>query len=189
MKIITLLGSAKKKGNTASVLGAFEDEIKSKGHSIERINVAQKKVGGCLGCDKCSVTADEIACIQKDDAIEILEKMIEADVILFASPVYFWGVTAQIKALIDRCYSLITQYGTPEHTSLLKGTPIALLATGADIYEENLEVFSAFNKFVDSVLAPKIGELYVGECGSPADMSEETKARGAEFANSILKQL
>lgn len=189
MKILTLLGSAKKKGNTASVLEAFEDEIKAKGHSVERVNVAQKNIHGCIGCDKCAVTADEIGCIQNDDAIEVLEKMIEADVVVFASPVYYWALSAQIKALIDRTYSLMTQYGTPNHTSLVKDKPIALLATGADDYDGNLEVFSAFDKFVDSLLAIKIGELFVGRCGKPADMSAETKARGAEFADSILEKL
>ncbi|WP_027720162.1 flavodoxin family protein [Maridesulfovibrio zosterae] len=189
MKILTLLGSAKKKGNTATVLEAFEDEIKAEGHVVERVNVAYKNVKGCLGCNKCSVTAEEIGCIQKDDAIDILEKMIEADLVVFASPVYFWGVSAQIKAVIDRTYSLITQYGTPNHTSLVKDTPIALLVTGADNYEENAEVFSSFDKFVASMLAEKAGELYIGECRSPADMTAETISKGAEFADMILDHI
>ncbi|GAI89402.1 unnamed protein product, partial [marine sediment metagenome] len=64
-----------------------------------------------------------------------MEQMIASEVVLFASPIYFWGFSAQIKALIDRGYSLVTNYHKPGWTSLLKGKSIGLLVTGADPYE------------------------------------------------------
>ena len=187
MQITTLLGSARKKGNTATVLGWVEEELNSLGHDVERIYLNNKSIGGCLGCDKCGENPNEIACVQKDDAIDIMEQMIASEVVLFASPIYFWGFSAQIKTLIDRGYSLVTNYHKPGWTSLLKGKSIGLLVTGADPYEENAEgMFTTFDRVVDYYLARKSGELYVGECSTPADLPEEFKNRAIELARSLV---
>jgi len=187
MQITTLLGSSKKKGNTASVLVWVEEELKSQGHEVERIYLNNKSIGGCLGCAKCRENPDEIACVQKDDAIDIMDQMISSDVVLFASPIYFWGFSAQIKALIDRGYALVTNYHKPGHTSLMKGKRIGLLVTGADAYEDNAEgMFTAFNRIVDFLLAKRSGELYVGECSVPSDLSEEVKDKALELARSLV---
>ena len=187
MQITTLLGSAKKKGNTATVLGWVEKELQSLGHDVERIYLNNKSIGGCLGCAKCRENPDEIACVQKDDTIDIMEQMISSEVVLFASPVYFWGFSSQIKALIDRGYSLVTNYHKPGHTSLMKGKRIGLLVTGADAYEENAEgLFTAFDRIVDFLLAKKSGELYVGECSVPAELSEAVKNNALELARSLV---
>ena len=187
MVVTSLLGSAKKKGNTATVLGWIEEEIKSNGHNVERIYLNNKSIGGCLGCAKCREIPEKIACVQKDDANEIMEKMISSDVVLFASPIYFWGFTAQIKALIDRCYAFVTNYHKPGHTSLMQGKRLGLLVTGADGYEDNAEgMFLAFDRIVDFLLAKKSGELYVGQCGKPADLKEETKQKALELARSLV---
>lgn len=187
MRITTLLGSARKKGNTATVLGWVEDELKSLGHDVEQIYLNNKTIGGCLGCDKCGENPDEIACVQKDDAIGIMEQMISSKAILFASPIYFWGFSAQMKALIDRGYSLVTNYHKPGWTSLLEGKRIGLLVTGADPYEENAEgMFTSFDRVVDYYLAIKSGELYVGECDTPAGLSEEVRDNALELARSMV---
>ena len=187
MQITSLLGSAKKKGNTATLLSWVENELQSLGHDVERIYLNNKSIGGCLGCAKCRENPAEIACVQKDDAIDIMEQMISSDVILFASPIYFWSFSAQIKALIDRGYSLVTNYHKPGHTSLLKGKRIGLLVTGADAYEDNAEgMFIAFDRIVDFFLAKKSGELYVGDCSVPADLSEKVKERALELARSLV---
>ena len=187
MQITTLLGSAKKKGNTATVLGWVEKELESLGHDVERIYLNNKSIKGCLGCAKCRENPDEIACVQKDDTIDILEKMITSKVVLLASPVYFWGFSAQIKALIDRCYSLVTNYHKPGHTSLMEGKHIGLLVTGADAYEENAEgLFTAFDRIEGFLMAKKSGELYVGECSSPAGLSEEVRNKALKLARSLV---
>ena len=187
MQVTTLLGSAKKKGNTATVLGWVEEELQSLGHDVERIYLNNKSIGGCLGCAKCRENPDEIACVQKDDTIDIMEQMISSEVVLFASPVYFWGFSSQIKALIDRGYSLVTNYHKPGHTSLMKGKRIGLLVTGADAYEENAEgLFTAFDRIVDFLLAKKSGELYVGECSVPAELSEAVRNNALELARSLV---
>jgi len=187
MQITTILGSAKKKGNTATVLGWVEEELKSLGHDVERIYLNNKSIGGCLGCNKCQENPDEIACVQKDDAVDIMEQMIASEAILFASPIYFWGFTAQTKALIDRGYALVTNYQQPGQTSLLEGKRIGLLVTGEDPYEQNAEgMFTAFDRLVDYYLAKKSGELYVGECSVPAELPEGAKNNALELARSLV---
>ena len=187
MQITTLLGSARKKGNTATVLGWVEEELESQDHEVERIYLNNKSIGGCLGCDKCGENPDEIACVQQDDAIDIMEKMISSEAVLYASPIYFWGFSAQIKALIDRGYSLVTNYHKPGWTSLLEGKRIGLLVTGADPYEENAEgMFTSFDRVVDYYLARKSGELYAGECSTPAELSDEVKDSALKLARSLV---
>lgn len=187
MQITTLLGSAKKEGNTATVLGWVEEELESLDHNVERIYLNNKSIRGCLGCAKCRENPEEIACVQKDDAIDILGRMISSDVVLFSSPIYFWGFSAQIKALIDRGYSLVTNYHKPGHTSLMEGKRIGLLVTGVGSYEQNAEgLFTAFDRNVDFLLARKSGELYVGECSVPSELSEEVKDQALELARSLV---
>ena len=117
-----------------------------------------------------------------------MEQMISSDVVLFASPIYFWGFSAQIKALIDRGYSLVTNYHKPRHTSLMRGKRIRLLITGADAYEDNAEgIYTAFDRIVDFLLARKTGELYIGECSVPSELPEEVKNQAIELARSLVR--
>jgi multimeric flavodoxin WrbA len=153
---------------------------------VEHIYLNNKSVRGCLGCGKCRENPDEINCVQKDDAIDILKQMISSDVVLFASPIYFWGFSAQLKALIDRTFSLVTNYHKPGHTSLMKGKRIELLVTGADNYEENAEgMFTAFDRFSEFLLTENSGGLYVGGCSVPADLPEETRRKASKLALSM----
>lgn len=181
MKIVTLLGSAKKKGNTATVLGWTEAELKALGHEVERVDLNDVDISGCMGCAKCRKHPDEIACVQSDDANGILEKMIAADAVIFASPLYFWGFTAQMKLMIDRTYALVTNYHQPDQTSLLQGKRVALIATGGSPFENNAEpMFTAFDRLVGFLMVEKAGELYA-QCQShpsrvPADVQDKAKA-------------
>ena len=186
MQIITILGSAKKKGNTATVLGWVEQALQTMGHTVERIYLNDKTIAGCMGCAKCRETADDIACVQHDDAGDILRRMVAADGVLFATPVYFWGFSAQLKALIDRGYALVTQYHQPGHTSLMKGKRVGLLATGGGAYEDNAEgVFTAFDRIAGFLLAEKAGELYVGGCSVPENLPPAARQQAADLAKSF----
>jgi multimeric flavodoxin WrbA len=187
MQIVTLLGSARKKGNTATVLNWVEQTLEASGHDVNRVYLHSTNINGCLGCAKCRENPENIACVQDDDAIVIMEHMIAADAILFASPIYFWGFSAQIKALIDRGYALVTNYHRPGHTSLLKGKNLGLLVTGADDYEQNAEgLFTAFDRIVDFLLAQKKGELYVARCTVPENLTSEVKDKAVALAHALV---
>jgi multimeric flavodoxin WrbA len=186
MKIIALQGSPRKKGNTARIVEWVEEEVKSNGHEIEKIYLNSKNIHGCLACGKCKETPDEIGCIQKDDGLEILEKIVSADLVIFASPLYFWGVTAQLKAIIDRTYSLYVNYHQPGHASLVKGQRQALISTGGGPFENNAEpVFTAFQRLQNPHMAINAGELFIGGCTTPDNMDDSAKTQAVEFAQKI----
>lgn len=187
MKITILQGSARKKGNTARVLSWVSEELLSLGHEVDEIYLNAQNLKGCMGCAKCKEHPDSVGCIQKDDVPEILGKMVGSKVVVFASPLYFWGVTAQIKAVIDRTYSLYTNYHQPGHASLVAGQRQALLVTGAGPYEDNAEgVFEAFRRMQKPHKAINAGELYVGACTTPDKLGESVQQQAVDFARKIV---
>ncbi|MEE4365284.1 MAG: flavodoxin family protein [Desulfotignum sp.] len=186
MKILTLLGSARKKGNTATLLGWMEEELRSQGHEVTSIYLHGKNLNGCMGCGKCKEVPDDVGCVQKDDVPEILDLMVAADLVVFASPLYFWGVSAQLKAVIDRTYSLYTRFHEPDHASLLEGRRQALLVTGAGSWENNAEAaFTAFGRMQKPHKTIHSGTLYIGKCTIPADMDASVREQAAAFARQI----
>lgn len=99
-KVLILSGSPRKGGNSDLLCDEFMRGAKEKGHDVEKIRVAEKKIGYCLGCYYCQKSGG--VCAVKDDMAEVLQKMIDADVIVLSSPVYFYSIDAQLKAVIDR---------------------------------------------------------------------------------------
>ncbi len=119
---------------------------------------------------------------------DIFERMIASNAVLFASPVYFWGFTSQIKRLIDRGYALVTNYHKPGHTSSMEGKRLGLLVTGADAYENNAEgLFSAFDRIAAFLLAGKAGELYASGCSGPADLPATVRDQAVGLARSLVE--
>ena len=102
MKVIAFNGSARKDGNTAILIKNVFQELEKEGIATEMIQLAGKPIHGCLACGKCFETKNR-QCIQtNDDVNQYINKMIEADGIILASPVYFADITPEIKALMDR---------------------------------------------------------------------------------------
>lgn len=99
-KVLILSGSPRKGGNSDLLCDEFMRGAKECGNEVEKIRVADKNIGYCSACYYCR--DNKGICIKKDDMPEILNKIIHADVIVMASPVYFYSVSAQIKAVIDR---------------------------------------------------------------------------------------
>ncbi|MGD9107301.1 MAG: flavodoxin family protein [Desulfobacterales bacterium] len=185
MKIITIFGSPRKKGNTAKVLSMFEGNVERK-HEVERINIAQYKVGGCLGCLKCQERKGEPGCAQNDDALTIFDKMIQADAIVYASPLYCWSFTSQIKPLIDRHFCLVTGYGTPDHNSLIGGKPAALLVTCAGPIEGNCDAIQGiFSGFSDYTKLMAKGNFILPFCTTPDAIGD----KGAELAENLARAI
>lgn len=104
-KIVVITGSPRKNGNSFAMTDAFIDAAKAKGHTITRFDAAMKKVGGCRACETCFSTGK--ACIFDDDFNTIAPAILEADVIVFTMPVYWYSIPAQIKGVIDRIFSMV----------------------------------------------------------------------------------
>lgn len=100
MKIVVLSGSPRKDANTDAMVEAFAETACEGGNTVEVIRVASKKIAGCLGCQCCFTHED--TCVQKDDMADVIESLKGADMVVFASPIYWFDITAQEKAVIDR---------------------------------------------------------------------------------------
>ena len=103
MNIVILNGSPRRGGNTEIMSREFARGASEAGHEVNIINLSGKKISGCLGCQYCFTHDGE--CIQKDDMANVLEALDKADLVTFASPIYWFDITAQLKATIDRMYA------------------------------------------------------------------------------------
>ncbi|HII79983.1 MAG TPA: flavodoxin family protein [Methanosarcina sp.] len=102
MKVVAFNGSPRKEGNTASLIRHVLAELEKEGIETETMQVGGKSVHGCTACEKCFENMDRRCVIDKDIVNECIEKMLEADGIILASPTYFADLTPELKALIDR---------------------------------------------------------------------------------------
>lgn len=113
MKNILILSSSPRRGgNSDTLCDEFLRGAIDAGHTVEKIFLQDKTINYCTGCSTCSMHGKP--CPQKDDMPQILEKMIAADIIVMATPVYFYTLSAQIKTLIDRCCGLYTEMRNKE---------------------------------------------------------------------------
>lgn len=101
--IIILVGSMRKNGNTARLVQSFADGA-VQNNNVEIVYVADYNVNPCIGCNSCFVREGN-QCFQDDDMVKIYEKLRNADIVVIASPVYFYGISAQLKAIVDRLHT------------------------------------------------------------------------------------
>ena len=99
-KVLILSGSPRHGGNSDILCDEFLRGAQESGHHVEKIRVAEKNINPCIACYQCRKNNGR--CVFQDDMSDILQKMIDADVLVLASPVYFYSIDAQLKALIDR---------------------------------------------------------------------------------------
>ena len=138
MKITVLMGSPRKNGSTSAMADAFVAGAESAGHEVVRFDVGKMDIKGCMGCEYCHVQGDG-QCIQQDDMQEMYPHLNDCDMIVFASPVYYWTLTAQMQAALHRFYAI----GKPA-----KATKFAMLLSSGSpgVYDAiNSQINSAFN--------------------------------------------
>ncbi|MFH1638804.1 MAG: flavodoxin family protein [Chloroflexota bacterium] len=123
MKVTAIVGSPRPAGNTSYLVDRALQEIAARGFETEKIILSQHRVNPCLGHDECVSFS---RCTQKDDAPWILDKFAGSDGVILGSPVYYYDITAQMKAFVDRNYFLYT-HGLP-----LKALCAGLIVVAAD---------------------------------------------------------
>lgn len=105
MKIAVITGSTRKNGNSFAMTQAFVEAAEARGHTVQRFDAAFLNIGGCRACQTCYST--DKACSFDDDFNRIAETLLEADAVVYAMPVYWYSIPAQIKGVIDRIFSLV----------------------------------------------------------------------------------
>lgn len=185
MKIVTILGGPRKRGNTATVLQAFEALV-APHHQLDRINVTDYRVEGCRGCNVCQDRLEEPGCLQKDEALRLLERILAADVVVYAAPVYCWAFPAQLKALLDRHYCLVKWRDGQVAAALMSGKRAALLVTCGGDAEDNADLIQVmFDREIAYVRGVVVGKYVVANCTKPAELGE----RADETARQMVKDI
>lgn len=146
-----LSGSPRRGGNSDLLCDQFMLGANEAGNQVEKIFLRDKEINYCVACDNC--IGNDGNCVHKDDMAEVLDKMIAADVIVMATPVYFYTMNAQMKTLIDRTYSRYSE---------IRNKDFYFIATAAvrnkQVLERTIEGFRGFTSVLSG--ANEKGVIY-----------------------------
>lgn len=164
--ILVVQGGGRPNGNTAQLVASFVKGAQESGHVVEVISLLKNEVRGCLGCNACRYGKP---CVQKDAFNDIVPKIKGADCIVFASPLYFWTISAKMKAFIERFYCIAQEDPDPPLGRYEK-YPVkdcALLMTAADNFFWTFEQAVSWYRFtlVRYIGFQDKGMILAGGCG------------------------
>lgn len=167
--VLILSGSPRKNGNSDLLCDEFARGAEKAGHKVEKICVAEKNIGYCRACYYCRDHKGE--CVLKDDMAEVMQKIIDCDCLVLASPVYFYSIDAQLKAVIDRTVARWTE---------VKNKELYYIVTAADGENEAAETTVAcFRGYADCIdgaeergIVYGMGAYEKGEVKNTAAMKE-----------------
>ena len=166
-KILVLAGSPRKNGNSDMLCEQFAVGAQSAGHEVEKIYVSEQKIGYCKACYFCEKTNK---CFQDDDMTEIIEKLIDADVIVLATPTYYYSMSAQLKTLIDR--TLPTYYAEEK----ISDKEFYFIVTAAEEKEYIKRAVDSLYGFIDCLPNPNVRGIIYGESVLKAGEIKDSKA-------------
>ena len=170
MKIAILNGSPRKQ-NTSAMVDAFCEGAKEAGHEVEVLHVGKMKIAGCMGCEYCH-TKGEGKCIQKDDMENVMPAYLDADMIVYATPIYYFDMTAQLAAAMQRVYAI----GKPA-----KATKAAMLISSGS---PNTGI-GAITSYQNMVKYIGMEDMGVFTAAGDENGSEEKLAEIREFAEKL----
>ena len=188
IEVIAFNGSPRKKGNTEVLLDAVARGVKKAGGSIDIIRLCDLTISPCIGCGGCS---KEGKCVIEDDMTILYDKIGSAQRIILASPIYFYGITSQAKAFVDRIQALWSRKyllgkGVGKGQSGRKGYLLSVAATTGERVFEGAELTATY--FFDAVDAEYSGSLLVrgmDKRGEVSNVADELK-RAEQFGKEIV---
>lgn len=168
MKVVAFNGSARKDGNTAVLVNVVFKELKKEGIKTELIQLAGKKIHGCTACGKCFENQDKQCAVKGDIANDCIEKMLEADGIILASPTYFTDVSTELKALIDRS-GFVAKANQDMFKRKVGAGVIAVRRAGA------IHAFDTLNHFffINQMIVPGSSYWNIGIGLAPGDVNSD----------------
>ena len=191
-KILVVMGGGRPKGNTAQLVDAFMKGAEEAGHSVEKVSLMKTEVRGCLGCNACRYGKP---CVQKDGFNGLVPKIKGADLVVFASPLYFWTISSKLKAFIERFYCIAEEDSDPPY-GRYERHPVkdsALLMTSADEFFWTFEQAVSYYQFavVNYIGFRDRGMLLAGGCGDTNGKPQIDKTgylqEAYEFGKNIYK--
>lgn len=140
-KVMVLNGAARKKGNTTKLVEAFADGARSAGNQVKIFYLDGMEIHSCKGCLKAGRDSKS-PCTQKDDMEKIYAEFESADVVVFASPLYFWTITGTLKAVADRLYAELECLG---YSRFSKKSVLLMTSDGGD-YSQAVTWYRTYEK-------------------------------------------
>lgn len=173
MKVIAFNGSSRKDGNTAIMIRWVFGELEKEGIGTELYQMKGKKINGCIACFKCMQNKNQRCSVEKDVINECIEKMLEADGVILASPVYFADVTPQIKSLMDRSGMVGIANGGMFRRKV--GASVVAARRGGAIH-----TFDSLNHFffINQMIVPGSSYWNMGFGLQPGDVEKDEEAKG-----------
>ncbi len=163
MKLCVVIGSGRVGGNTEQLADAFIKGAEEAGHEAVKIHLGKVKIGPCLGCNGCVAGG---ACVQKDDFPLFARAFLDCDALVLTTPLYFWGISGQLKSLIDRIYSIGEK--DPKGYFKYPMKKCAMLCTAADS-DRHFWAFELveqyYRRLVNYMHWEDLGLLAAGGCG------------------------
>lgn len=176
MNILVLNGSPRSNGNTKQMADAFAEGAVSAGHQVNMIDVCKKEIKGCIACEYCH-TKGHGTCVQKDDMQEIYDLLKGTDMLVIASPIYYHGISGQLKCVIDRFYSA----AYPSRPPHLRKIAMFLSSGDANMYDGAM--FSFEGDFLGYLGLENMGVFTAhGSENGSAEKLDELKKFGASLA-------
>ena len=182
MKVLGIYGSARKGGNSDQLLDKALEGAVASGAEVLRIYVRDLKISGCLACGGCDKTGK---CVVKDDMADVYPLLEEADIIFLASPIYFYGLTGQVKLLIDRAQAMWSKRfleKTPEQRKRYdsgKGYLIAVGATGGKNLFEGVQLTAKY--FFDALDMSYEGGIFLRKLDKKGAVKDHPEAFDEAF--------
>jgi len=179
-KIMILTSSPRKNGNTNTIVNWCAQSATDAGAEVECVDIARLnyKSNGCISCYSCQ-ESDKYECKVKDDANDILEQLNDFDVVVYSTPIYMFGPSAQLKLLLDRTYSLV-KFDPESGDPILKSTgqAMALIATAGGGINDGLGLTDQSFKSMAEFLGSSYLSLLIPEAPSdPKDLQEKTELK------------
>ncbi len=157
MNILVIKSSPHKHGSSNLLADAFIKGAKEAGHKITEFDAGHAKLHPCLGCEACGMSGP---CVQKDDMTELRRLLLEADMAVFVTPLYYFGVSAQLKMVIDRFYSFNGKLSS-------KGLKTALIVAAWDNADWTMKDIQAHYETICRYMNfENMGEILGGGCGT-----------------------
>jgi len=180
MKVVAFNGSPRRDGNTTILIKHVFGELEKQGIETDLVQLSEKKIHGCIACEKCSKTKDRRCAVKDDAANEYIEKMLGADGIILGSPAYFQDVTSEMKALIDR-----TGYVSRSNGRMFKkkvgASVVAMRRSGAIHTLDTMDHFFLSGEMIIVGRAIGVGSAR-GEVEKDAEGMELVKSLGQRMA-------
>lgn len=174
MNIVILNGSPRPRGNTAAMVAAYREGAEQAGHHVTVFDVCRMRIAGCLACEYCH-NKEQRVCVQKDDMHEIYPALDAADMLVLASPVYYHGLSGQLKCAIDRIYA-------PGYPRRLRKAALLLSSGSTGVYDGALYTYQ--HSFLGWLHLEDMGVFVAaGDENKSPELLERLRAAGATLTD------